>query len=119
MAFGFPANHVQEFRFPGPDDWRLAWIRHTMTALGWRIRGDSPRGLNATTSISFFTWGEYIEVELADAERIVVSSRCRLVTQCIDYGVNEGNVLRFARSLRTAIEAASVVDPALPQGPAR
>lgn len=116
MAFGFPANHVQEFRFAGPDDWRLAWLSHTVAVLRWNLRSEMPRGLVATTSVNFFTWGERIEVLLADSERIVVASRCRLVTQCIDYGVNQGNVMRFARTLRAAIEAAGAAQSAPPPG---
>lgn len=115
MAFGFPANHIEEFPFGGPDDWRMGWIRHTIRAKRWTIKAESATSIKAVSSANLLTWGEMIEVELVGPHTIVVGSRCRLWTQCIDYGMNQSHVQGFARQLWAGVEAARGSAPAAQQ----
>jgi hypothetical protein len=49
----------------------------------------------AEVGVNFWSWGEKVSVEIDRGGTISVESRCRLPTQCFDWGKNQRNIDAF------------------------
>ena len=68
---------------------------------------------HAKVSMSRTSWGERVEVSLANPGMLVIRSRGILPTQIFDWGKNKRNVERFCE----IFEARSVTESRLPKQP--
>jgi hypothetical protein len=111
MTFGFPAYHEIEKRFkrPRPDLVRAA--KRAVNSLGWKLSNSDKASLTASTSVSFWSWGEKLTVEVEDDGTVVIRSQCSLPTQCFDWGKNKKNVQRFLDEFRKELAADEPNEP--------
>ena len=95
MAFGFPAFHTEHYvaRFANPDLRRAA--RETLAALSWSLREETYDSIVGSTSINLLSWGEKVFITFLPGNAISVTSKCAMPTQCIDWGKNRSNVVKF------------------------
>lgn len=103
MAFGFPAYHADCY-LSGADlhDVRKA-SREALTALSWRLREDTNDKVVASTSTSFWSWGEKVFVRYSADGSVSVRSECILPTQFFDWGKNRANVDKFMVELKKRV----------------
>jgi hypothetical protein len=47
--------------------------------------------------VNFWSWGEQVSVEIDREGTVQIESRCRLPTQCLDWGKNQRNVDAFLK----------------------
>jgi hypothetical protein len=100
MSFGFPAYHTESFTATHPNVDLRGAVRETLLALGWKAREEDASSITAAVGINWRSWGERVAVTFLPDRRLSVTSRCALPTQCLDWGRNETNVLRFLNELR-------------------
>ena len=109
VAFAFPAYHEETVTLPLPvtHDWIVYACR--VAGLGPAVWGSGPRGgawrVSATTSFS--SWGENVVITPLSANVVHVRSECALVTQCLDWGKNEGNVRKLSWALWSAMSGSA------------
>jgi hypothetical protein len=96
MALGFPAHAQGCRRYDlGPDALKEA-VARALNATGWTAYGNwSGQRFVAEVGISFWSWGEKISIEIDPGGAVWIESRCRLPTQCLDWGKNQRNVDAF------------------------
>lgn len=105
MAFGFPAYHAERLRGVKVRTGDLhAAVKESLAALAWKIREQSQNRIVAATSTNLRSWGEVIEITFPAGDSLLVISRCRLPTQCFDWGKNKANVRRFEQEIRRRLE---------------
>lgn len=96
MAFGFPVYARGSRRYDSNPDALRETVARTLSALGWTAYGHwSGSRFVAAVGVSFWSWGEKITVDIDGESTIWVESKCRLPTQCIDWGKNRRNVNAF------------------------
>lgn len=100
MAFGFPAYHTEYCTAIGNSDGLRAAARSALKELGWPIRAERSKGITASVSCNMKSWGERVFVNFLPDGSISVTSKCAFPLQCIDWGKNEINVLRFMSEIR-------------------
>ena len=106
MSFGFPAYHTEHYS-PGPGsscDLHAA-AQATLHALAWTIREDANHQIVGSTSANLRSWGEKILISFLPNNSISVTSKCRLPTQCIDWGKNKANVGKFMAEIGNHVTA--------------
>ena len=101
MVFGFPAYHTERYcAGTGKSaDLRVA-VRETVNALSWSIREEASDRITASTSVNIRSWGEKILISFLPDNSISVTSKCALPTQCLDWGKNKANVVKFMTEIR-------------------
>jgi hypothetical protein len=104
MSFGFPAYHKESRRFKLPRAELLRAAKRALQALGWTFSTRGVADLVVNTSVSWWSWGETLTVDVGDDGRVRVQSKCALPTQCFDWGKNRKNVTRFLDELRQQID---------------
>lgn len=100
MAFGFPAYHTEEIEKTVSSVGLREAVKQAVGSLGWSICNESATAITAATSVNVSSWGEQVVVQFHPDGRASVTSRCTLVTQCLDWGKNKTNV----RALISAVE---------------
>lgn len=96
MAFGFPAYHTERYSSKAATAEELQhMVKDALRTLSWPVKSECGNRIQASSSIGFKSWGEAIDIELLPDKAIVVTSKCILPTQCIDWGKNKVNVSRF------------------------
>jgi hypothetical protein len=98
MAFGFPAYHTDGFTASDAVDLRAA-ILESIESLDWTVRADAGDRITASTGMGIRSFGEKITIAFLGENRISITSRCALVTQCLDWGKNKANVGRLLSEL--------------------
>jgi len=98
MALGFPAYHTRRIPTAFADP-RVA-VRRALGSLGWTIRSECSDAILAATSVNLSSWGERIHIQFGSSGELVMTSKCSLPTQCIDWGKNKRNVRRFIEALQ-------------------
>lgn len=66
-------------------------------SLGWHLTNESERELVFTVGLNWRSWGEEVNVDF-EGKGLVVHSKCRLFTQCVDYGKNAKNCEQFSKA---------------------
>lgn len=106
MAFGFPAYHNEEINdIPNEENPRRL-VKRALKQLGWSISRDEEDYIRASTTLSFWSWGERIEIELDD-QSVQITSKCALATQCVDWGKNKSNVKKLVKAIYEQLEEVS------------
>ena len=99
MAFGFPAYHTESYSAGAKTvDWQQA-VKGTLYALSWSIREETHDRIIGSTSMNIRSWGEKVFIDILPDNSITVTSKCALPTQCVDWGKNKDNVVRFMAEL--------------------
>lgn len=100
MAFGFPAYHTERYpaKAASADELRQI-VKEVLRTLSWSLKSENGNGIRASSSIGLKSWGEVIQIELLPDNAIVITSKCVLPTQCLDWGKNKENVTRFLAEL--------------------
>lgn len=98
MTFAFPAFHRHRESFRQSDAELLAIVRDTINALGWPMERADANELVAIVRGNLWSWGERVHVRVANGT-LEIESRCRLVTQCFDWGKNRRNVQNLLEAL--------------------
>lgn len=107
MTFGFPAYHTERLLVPTDTPDQLhASVKDTLQSLGWSIESYYAPRLIVKSSISLSSWGERIEIDFLADQRLVITSKCVMPTQCFDWGRNRANVMRFVGELQRRIPLA-------------
>ncbi len=101
MAFGFPAYHTEEITCTPGSAFQDA-VCEAIRCLGWSVRSESGRMITASTNTTIWSWGERVVVHF-HKRGATVTSRCALVTQCVDWGKNKSNVRNFLLNLDRAL----------------
>jgi hypothetical protein len=100
MAFGFPAYHTERYTLP---DSQLDWhelVVEAILALRWSITAESEKCIRASTSVNLWSWGERVSITFGPRGTVLVTSKCALPTQCLDWGKNRSNVTAFLKRLK-------------------
>jgi hypothetical protein len=98
MAFGFPAYHSETFASSGTANLRAA-VTDSLEALGWPVRTNEATRIIAATGMGVRSFGEKLVIEFVGPESVAITSRCALVTQCLDWGKNKSNVEKLCTEL--------------------
>ena len=105
MAFGFPAYHTEDYFSSAETIAELQEaILDVVEDLGWQIRIGSRTRMMAVASGKLLSWGEMIDIELFPDLMLTITSKCKLPTQCIDWGKNRRNVRKFLIRLEEFLE---------------
>lgn len=99
MAFGFPAYATGSRRFDLPQDELASGVRNALAGLGWKFEALSPTHFVARLSAGVWSWGERVNIDVAEDGTVAVSSECVFPLQCFDWGKNQTNVHTFVDSL--------------------
>ncbi|MFK7802455.1 MAG: hypothetical protein AB8G95_12540 [Anaerolineae bacterium] len=100
MTFGFPAFHTEKHPVsPNRSQHIHEDIKRTLSSLSWGITEKSANQILASTSVSLWSWGEKIIIDVLSDGSISVTSKCSLPTQCFDWGKNKTNVDQFLSEL--------------------
>ncbi|MDP2346001.1 MAG: hypothetical protein Q8O67_33995 [Deltaproteobacteria bacterium] len=94
MSFGFPARHRHMIALRKPDNELRQIAREAIHSLRWNLTSDGPRQLTARHRFNIWSFGELISVTI-EGGVVDVESRCRIPTQCFDWGKNKRNVDAF------------------------
>ena len=94
MAFGFPAYHKEIYQ-PLAQESLLDSIQKSVHILGWTISGGTDVVICIHTSMTLWSWGEEVTITYLPNKMVEVHSKCRLFTQCVDWGRNQENVQNF------------------------
>jgi hypothetical protein len=103
MALGFPAYHEEDQQFEHSAEELLDAVEEALDALGWSFSYKGRGLFGTTTPISFWSWGERIQIEVGRQGDVWVRSECALPTQCFDWGKNRRNVNKFLDQLETVL----------------
>src|SRR6516225_1107665 len=96
MAFGFPAYARGSRRYDSSPDALREAVARALSALEWTAYGNwSGMRFVAEVGVNYWSWGERISVEIEGEGTVWIESKCRLPTQCIDWGKNQRNVDAF------------------------
>ncbi len=96
MAFGFPAFHTERYSAKTTTSEELRHlVKEVLRTLSWPVKSETGNRIQASSSLNFKSWGEVIHIELLPDNAIVITSKCVLPTQCLDWGKNKDNVNRF------------------------
>ena len=108
MTFGFPAYYTEDY-FSSAET--IADLHESMLdalhELGWIIKKQSRTHVTATTPFNAFSWGEKIDIQLFPDLMVTITSKCSLVTQCVDWGKNRANVRMLLKTLDEVLEFGS------------
>jgi len=99
MAFGFPAHAAASQRFHLPQDQLASGARNVLAGLGWKFEPLAPAHFVARVPAGVWSWGERVEVDVAEGGTVAVQSQCVFPLQCLDWGKNQTNVHTFMDSL--------------------
>jgi hypothetical protein len=101
MAFGFPAYHTEQYSTgTGKSADLRAAVKETLKALSWTVKEEAHDRILASTSINLRSWGEKLLINFLPDNSISVTSKCALPTQCLDWGKNKANVVKFLAEIR-------------------
>ena len=100
MTFGFPAYHTDSYSAGTATANVREAARQTLTALSWSLREETADGIVASTSANVRSWGEKVLITFASDDSVSVTSKCALATQCLDWGKNKANVVKFMTELK-------------------
>lgn len=99
MAFGFPARHIEEFAAPISDMQFRMQVGPKLNALGWPLYYQGIDRVEVGTLAGMASWGEEVTIEFLPPDRMRVTSKCKMSTQCFDWGKNKKNVETVRRTL--------------------
>ena len=102
MALRFPAFHTEHYESSVELVTLLSLVKAALRSLEWSLKSESSTVLIAHAGFSWLSWGERIEIRILEESKLIVTSRCRLLTQCFDWGSNESNVACFLNELHRA-----------------
>ena len=102
MSFGFPASATATRRLGIAPEALQNAITIALTTLGWRTTVASPGVVSAQVGLSFFSWGEIVEIRFYQDGSVTATSRCAFPLQCFDWGKNQRNINEFFRQLEYA-----------------
>jgi len=91
MAFGFPAYHRHRERFGLAPGAILDAVREALSGLQWHVVSDADRRIITHVKTNLWSWGEEVEL-VVDGDELSIVSKCRMPTQCLDWGKNKRNV---------------------------
>jgi hypothetical protein len=96
MALLFPASARGRRRYGACLDALREAVARALSALEWTAYGNwSGREFVAEVGANFWSWGEFIRVKIDPDGTVRIESKCRLPTQCFDWGKNQRNVDTF------------------------
>src|SRR5258708_5209702 len=95
MSFGFPAYSNGSRHFNIDEQELVDVVSETLGVLGWPYQNPSSNKFVASISMSLWSWGERLRVDIAHDGRVTASSQCAFPIQCIDWGRNGWNVRSF------------------------
>ncbi|MGE0430870.1 MAG: hypothetical protein AB7K09_00895 [Planctomycetota bacterium] len=97
MSFGFPAYHLELHPLADPAGDIAGGIAAVFRVLGWPVQRQQDWSWSATINAGLRSWGEVVHVSVLDGQ-LRIESRCRLFTQCLDWGKNAANVRKFVET---------------------
>jgi len=115
MAIGLPASFSAQIDLHVDRETAREIVPYSFQLLGWPLEVIDRDTYHARVSMSGGSWGERVEVSLADPATLVIQSRGILPTQIFDWGKNKRNVDRFCE----IFEAKSITESKLPRQPPR
>jgi hypothetical protein len=110
MSFGFPAysNGSRHFNL---DPQTLAdLVSETLRVLRWPYQNPSPIKFVANISVSLWSWGERLSVDIAHDGTVTARSECAFPIQCIDWGRNGSNLRSFFDQLSRSASARAATE---------
>ena len=63
-----------------------------MRRMGWNVFRVEETFLEGSVSMSIWSWGEDIQMRQVSNDQVELVSKCKLVTQVIDFGRNRKNI---------------------------
>ena len=95
MSFGFPA-YSNGSRHSNLDPQTLAEaVSETLRVLRWPYQNPSSNKFVASISVSLWSWGERLSVDITHDGTVTACGECAFPIQCIDWGRNGSNVRSF------------------------
>lgn len=99
MAFGFPAYHTEQVTIDNEKD-AYAVVRNSLESLRWPVKSEYNGSLFAARQANLLSWGEDIQIRFLENNQVEITSKCKLFTQCIDWGRNKSNVLELLSEIQ-------------------
>ena len=104
MAFGFPAHAHGERHYDSDPDALTEAVARALSALEWLAFGNwNGDEFVAEVGTNVWSWGEKITVAIDADGTVWMKSKCRMVTQCFDWGKNQRNVNAFFAQVARAL----------------
>lgn len=100
MAIGLPPKHTDYFSFPAEIPDHRAAVLQTLRTLGWKVTEQSGQSISATVGLSFWSYGERVQITFEADRGITIRSQNRFPLQFLDWGKNKANVERFLTEIR-------------------
>ena len=100
MSFAFPAYHRQPVPCLLETPQAKSRAKQVATTLKWKIIAETDHELLFHVGLNWRSWGEVVKMSFAD-RRVDFESKCRLFTQCFDWGKNRWNYATFAKAYET------------------
>jgi hypothetical protein len=95
MSFGFPAYSSGSQNFTLGEQELADTVGEALRVLGWPYENPLPNKFVARISMSLWSWGERLIVDIAHDGTITANSECAFPLQCVDWGRNGWNVRSF------------------------
>jgi hypothetical protein len=99
LAFGFPAKEEEARRYNQHYDYLSYAAANAVNALGWKYTTYTPYQFGLRTSLSFWSWGELISIDIYSDGTIFIRSECSFPIQMFDWGKNGRNIRQFFQML--------------------
>jgi hypothetical protein len=105
MSFGFPAYSDSSRHFELDVQTLAVAVSETLRVLRWPYQNPSPNKFVAQISVSLWSWGEKLSIDIGHDGTVTARSECAFPIQCIDWGTNGRNVRSFFDELSRRVSA--------------
>lgn len=85
-------KHIRVIQLQEPAQHFFQRAAEAMRRMGWNVFRVEPQFLEGSVSMSFWSWGEDIQMRQVAEDQVELVSKCKLVTQVIDFGRNRKNI---------------------------
>ena len=103
MAFGIPAHATGSRKFALTPAELSAATANALSALGWPFLAPAPTHFEVSIKLSFWSWGEKAQIDIAADGTVHVRSQCVFPFEFFDCGKNRRNVNRLLDELTRQI----------------
>ena len=106
MAVGLPAKASGAARFERPPTDVAMACASALQILRWGGQALTPYSFRVSRPMSFWSWGEEVQIDVTADSTVHVQSRCAFPIQWIDWGRNASNVGKFLTAVASVLAAA-------------
>ena len=109
MKISFPARFEETRSFAVEESALTGAVETAFENLGWQYASVNAAEFQADVRINLWSFGEILKAKISGSD-LTVESRCALPTQCLDWGKNKRNVLKFFDEITRIAKLAAASD---------